>query len=345
MAAPNGAPATTESVLVDDWAHQMMRAQKMSEEAEAKGEIRPDHLDAPEPETAADDEPAEPKPAAKKPEAKAKPEGEEPPPEDKNTGKVTPEERANFRREKAKWREKRDAEVVAFRKELSEAKAKYGKYEEAEALYAAGDPITAVEKLFGEKWNDLQKKAANRVRGMDPRVEKLEQELKAEREARERAEAERHEREQKEAYTREQQRWMTGLKEELSTSDDDVVAALAQSSLGFLDHVFQFQEQEYDPDDGQTLTAAEAAEKALPHWQAMYEELSKVFGDRPASKDEGSGNGAAHRKGSTSAKPGAKAPTTLSQRKAAEASPPEPRELSEAEWLRRHAAKLRESRD
>lgn len=336
---PAAAPA-------EDWGAQIARAEKLAAEAEAKGEIAAEYLDKTT-EEPAEEAPAEEKPKAKKAEAKKpdakdeKPEGE---PEDKNVGKVTPEERANFRREKAKWREKRDAEVAQFRRELTEAKQKYGKLEEAAALFDAGDPIGAVEKLTGEKWNDVQKKAAARVKGADPRVDKLERELAAEREARAKAEAERAEREQKEAYSRERTQWMAGLKEELETSEDETIAKLAQSKLGFLDHVFQFQEQEYDPDDGATLTAAEAAERALPHWRSMYEELCEVFGDRPASKAEGSSNGAAHRKGSTSAKPGGKPPTTLSQRKAAEASPPEPKEFDEKKWLKKFSNMMRESR-
>jgi hypothetical protein len=350
--ASNGAPATTESAFVGDtWAAQVERAQKLAEAAEAEGKIAPHHLDgAPESDgeeeapPEGEEQPA-PKPAAKKPEAKAKKEETEDEPEDKNAGKVTPDERVNFRKEKAKWREQRDQKDAEFRKLVKEADTKYARLTEVEALFAAGDVVSAVEKLSGKKWNDVQKEAINRVKGVDPRVDKLERELQAEREAREKAEADRAEREEQEAVSRERTRWMAGLREELSDGEDEVSALATHEKLGFLDDVFEAQKREFDPDTGETISAREAAEQVISNWRSLWEDLSAVFGDRPASKAEGSRNGAAHRKGSTSAKPGGKPPTTLAQRKAAEASPKASAELSEEEWLKRNTRRLREARD
>jgi hypothetical protein len=354
FAASNGAPATTESAFVaDTWGEQVARAQKLAEAAEAAGEVAPHHLDEPpgEGETEEPAEPAEPKPAAAKPKpddkAKAKPkDGEKPEGEEKNAGAVTPSERVAFREEKRKWREKRDQEQARFNAVLNEARTKFGPLEEAKALLDAGDPIGATEKLTGLKWNDLQKEAVKRVKGMDPRVEKLERELAAERERREKFEAERQAREQAAEEARVKSEWMTGLKTELGAAEDEIGALAQHPKLGFLEDVYAVQAREYDPDTGETLSAREAAEQVIENWRSLFEDLSEVFGDRPASKAEGSRNGAAHRKGSISAKPGErKPPTTLSQRKTAEASPPEPAEFDEKRWAQKFTKALREARD
>lgn len=352
FAASNGTPATTEAAFADDWGAQMARAAALAEADEAAGKIAPHHLDGGGAEPS-DDEPAEdpaeggePKPAAKKPEAKAKPKaGEEETADPKeNEGAVAPQERAKWREQKRKERERLNEDRRKLDGALAEARQKYAPLEAVSSMLDAGDLIGAVEKLTGKSWNDVQKIAIARAKGQDPRVE---QALKKAEEAQaklDRIEREREEREQAAESARARAEWIGGLREELGAEEDEIGALAKHAKLGFLDDVYAIQAREYDPHSGETISAREAAEQVIDNWRSLYDDLSEVFGERGASNPDAA-KAAAHRKGSPSAKPGANAPKTLSQRKAAEASPRAPVELSEEDWLRKHTKRLREARD
>lgn len=278
-------------------------------------------------------------------EAETETEGEA---KDRNEGAVAPQERVKFREAKRRWYEQAKAKEGELAKREAEIAAKSDRVSKVEAAIERGDDEEAIQLLFGTDMNGFQKRIVDRIRGRDPRVDKLDRELREEREARAKLETQQREEAEAKRIERERVEWCVGLRDELAKHEDPVVSQLApfgEFVNGLhLPGVFDVQAKSYDGVD--YLTAEEAAEQVLPQWRALYETLGKVFGARDASIPDAP-QGAANRNGSASAKPPAKraGSKAIAQGKATEASPTNGKGVDDATLIQRFAQRIAESHD
>ena len=344
---PPAAPPVEASVS-EQWERAKVAAD--AREAAAGKAQPPKHAPAPPPPPT-----TAPSPAAAENEGTAETEGEaeaeaeaKAEAKDRNEGAVAPQERVKFREAKRRWYEQANAKEDELAKREAEIAAKSDRVSKVEAAIERGDDEEAIQLLFGTDMNGFQKRIVDRIRGRDPRVDKLDRELREEREARSKLEAQQREEAEAKRVERERVEWCVGLRDELSKHEDPTVAQLApfgEFVNGLhLPGVFDVQSKSYDGVD--YITAEEAAEKVMPQWRALYETLGKIFGERDASIPDAP-SGAANRNGSASAKPPAKkaGSKAIAQGKATEASPTNGKGVDDSTLIQRFAQRIAESHD
>lgn len=259
-------------------------------------------------------------------------------------GIVTVEERRGFRAEKRKFHEQQTREVKDFQSKVTNVWQQLKPLADAKQLGESGDFDGALKALFGKDLSEINKLAADKLRNRDPRVDQIEREnreLKERVAAREAAEQQERERAVEEA---ERQRYLSSISEEFSQSENPVHKKLAKDP-SFLSLVHAKQKEHWDGHD--TLTPEEAALLVEKDLRADYEILHSVFGGRTASQSEsssestsvGRGNGTPAKQDGNGKKPS----KTLPKRRAAEASPPGTRMLTEQEWVQQNARRMRQS--
>jgi hypothetical protein len=237
-----------------------------------------------------------------------------------------------FRVNSAKWAEWRKANQAASR-QLAEreqklangvkaVEQKFGHFVEAAQLFEKGDVVGALKVAWKVDPETFQKRLLAQFHGKHPDVERLERQL------RERDEAdERRRREAEEAGRHEQQRQQTMrnlqlIGEHLAQHEDEAVVELSKRPR-FRARVLQILSEHYDPASKTSIPLEQAAEMVK---QEIEDEFGTVF--RPRSVSE-----SPRRAGTTHARP---ATATLSNRGAAEASPPGG-QLSDEELFRKYS--------
>lgn len=163
------------------------------------------------------------------------------------------------------------------------------RYEPIEKLLQAAqgdDPeafVTLVEKATNKPLNDTVKRALDKKLGkpVDPEVDALRRELKAERDAREARE--RQEQEARQRQEREQAigRHLAFLDQELGKNADPRIAALGKSREG-LAAVFRAQQRHYDAASDRTISPEQAARLVIEEAQKKLEPWQRVLGSAPA---------------------------------------------------------------
>jgi hypothetical protein len=241
-----------------------------------------------------------------------------------------------FRVNSAKWAEWRKANATASRQMaereqklahgVKAVEEKFGGFVAAKKAFDAGDYSGALKQAFGVDPETFNKKLLAQFHGKHPEVEALRNELRA----RDEAETKRQQ-EAREAREREQQQQLIArnlelLGEHLGRSEDPAVVELAKKPR-YRQRVLQVLRQHYDPESQTSIPLEQAAEMVK---QEIEEEFGSVF--RPPSASE-----SPSRSGTTTARP---ATATLSNRGAAEASPPG-RALSDEEQFRKYTNQLK----
>jgi hypothetical protein len=148
---------------------------------------------------------------------------------------------------------------------------------DAKQLFDDGDYRGAFEKAFGIDVNEFQKRALRQKQGEDPKVAKLERELKEMRKAEE-IKAQRQAETQQQVQQRQAiENHMAALGAELKSIDDPTIAGAAQMDA-FVDAVFEIQREHYDRRSDTTLPTAAAAEIALERIRETHDRWAAVFG-------------------------------------------------------------------
>lgn len=199
----------------------------------------------------------------------------------------------------------------------SQLKSDFGGFMEARQLAEKGDVAGALKAAFGWDASEFNKRLIRSMQGdaaRDPAVDELKRELLALREERQREREDMRREIEQRQIEQSRQNYRTELRQELTRSGDRQLQSLAKKEQ-FLDHIITIQRDHYDPDTRTTLPVLEAADMAR---QAILDEFGDVIG-APRDEDDSSESG---RGGSIPAKATARAVKTLSQRGAAEASPP-----------------------
>jgi hypothetical protein len=236
---------------------------------------------------------------------------------------------AEFRQETTETKRKiaaREQKAQAYEARLAQATERLGKdfapMAQAREAFERGEYDKALKLAFNDDVDVFQRRLLKQYHSKDPRVEKLERELQAERDERKRFETEREQRAQQERRQQAVVQWHNEVKSELAESSDPKIARMATKPR-FIQRVMQVQEQYYDRASRVTIPAAQAAEMVRKEIEA---EFGPVFdlsdrADTPARPD---------RAGKSPARP-----INLSQRGATEASPPG-RTLSDEELFAKY---------
>ncbi len=256
---------------------------------------------------------------------------------------------AAFRLNDARWREwrktqekadartaEREGKVQDAAKQLSQ---KYGRFVEAEKLFAADDYEGAFQKAFGLDLNSFQKKALSKFHGKNPEVEALRKQLE-ERDARDRQREEAFRQQQAQQAEAQQHQANRGVISQHLTASDDPQLAVLSKKPGFIRQVYtEFLDRTSKGEPASLLLVQACAEEIR---DGLVGEFGDVFGPRDLSASgrpnpSGINSGSPYQAGKKPARPGAAtaAPSSLSQRGASEASGPG-RELTEQELLRKY---------
>lgn len=251
---------------------------------------------------------------------------------------------AALRHEKQKL-EKRAAQAnaqIAAKEQQLESKAQ-SLLEQVRPLYEAkqalesGDLDTFIKLATNGECDaaEFSRRLIFSKHSKDPHTERVERELRELRKQLE--EKEQRERQQQEQMTQAQQReaYLAQMQDELTGSSDPRISKAA-TKPAFLQRVLAIQEEHYDPRARITLPFAQAADLALEQiYSEQFSNWSDVFetgsGPSPAVTVQGS---------PTPVKQGARAPRTLKQNQAAEASAPG-RKLSLDQITRKYEEQLK----
>lgn len=237
-----------------------------------------------------------------------------------------------FRVNSAKWAEWRKANTAAQR-QIAEreqrleqgvraVEQKFGALVKAKQAYDAGDYREALKLAFGTDAETFNKKLLSQFHGKNPEVEALRAELRARDEREEQARRQREEMGRSEQQRQRDARNIEIIGQHLANHEDESIAELSKRPR-FRSRVYQILSEHYDPASKTSIPLEQAAEMVK---QEIEDEFGPVF--RPRSVSE-----SPHRAGKTHARP---ATATLSNRGAAEASPPGA-QLSDEELFRKYA--------
>jgi hypothetical protein len=236
--------------------------------------------------------------------------------------RVEPAERIKWRQEKAAEKAALKADRERFEAERQAHAGLAGKAEQASKLLDDGEADEALRLLFGKGLEDLNRIEVDKIRGRDPRVTKLEKELRAKEERLVKAEQERAEKEARETRTKQRSVYVGSLSKALSGVDEFKAFAAIPD---FAERIVAIQEQAYDPDDDTTIPADVAARAVMSELRNQYAILSKAFGSPVTSEPE-----SPVQEGSNPAKRSVKQ-RTVPQTKVSRAAGPG-RTLTDQEW-------------
>lgn len=236
-----------------------------------------------------------------------------------------------FRVNSARWAEFRKANTAALRQlaereqklehGIKQVEQRFGPLVKAKKAFDSGDYKEALQQAFGIDPETFNKKLLAQFHGKHPEVESLRAELRA----RDEAEAKRkRELEEQGRHEQERQRTAQNLEligQHLGQHEDEAIVELSKRPR-FRARVLQILSEHYDPRSKTSIPLEEAAEMVKSEIEA---EFGSVF--RPRSVSE-----SPTRAGIKHARPA----TTLSQRGAAEASPPG-RALTDEELYRKYS--------
>ncbi len=192
---------------------------------------------------------------------------------------------AAFRHEKKQFRAahaEREAQLEQIHGRLSEFHASLQPLAAAKVAFDDGDYQKAHELAFGMDVNEFQKRALRQKQGEDPKVAKLERELAEERRVRETDSRQKQEAEQARAYAAAEAGHLKDIAEELSSSDDPVMAS-AGKLPDFAAQVLEIQRDHFDRQTKSTIPIITAAEMALEKFREAHDRWAAVF----ASLDQG----------------------------------------------------------
>lgn len=189
---------------------------------------------------------------------------------------------AEFRKHQAKERAKLENQRQAIEKRAAEVDqrvsaviAEYDGFAKAKKAWSEGDVVGAIEAAFGENFDELSEKAVKQKLSQDPEVLKLKRKLelkeKAEQEAQQRAAEEA----KRQRQAQEEQKYLTELGNELKTSDDPIVAKLAEKP-NFALQVYRAQLHIHKT-EGAYLTSEEAAQRVIEVLRKDVEGLAPLF--------------------------------------------------------------------
>lgn len=269
-----------------------------------------------------------------------------------NGNRIEPSERVAFREEKRKWRETQQRELTQLQTRIQEESGKYAgssaKLQALEKALSDGD-LDGIAKATGFKdWRAVVDEQTKRMASPEyKRIRELEQK-QAEFDERERQTAQRH-KEAAEAQARNERisAYKVGMGESMKSAGGQLEKMASDPEL--VDFLYTVTDAHYRA-TGEELEVEELVETPsrmlggktpLDLLRSKWEALNAIFGDRPASKDEAP-EGVARRSGSTSRSKEPKVPKIVSQKNAAEASPPAEFK-SEAEFMRHFTELLNQS--
>ncbi len=185
-------------------------------------------------------------------------------------------------------------------------------------------------KSFSDPSYKAAKDAADKIRALEQREEQRQREQD---EARQRHVAAQREEEFK-----------TFVASEVTEDEDEDIQRLAKADQWFVPSCVTEMKREYQKTRKQ-ISPSEAAQRVLKSRRAMYDELSKIFGDQAASNQPES----APQRAVTPARAGSsKQPARPSKhvtRKGAAGTPGAPAEMSDADWVRWGKTQLEQSFD
>lgn len=240
------------------------------------------------------------------------------------------------KRQNLAWKAEQEAK---FAKERTEWEATHGpklkRTEAADAAFESGDPDAFAQAYGAKDWNDLQASFLNRI--ADPNYKEV-QAIKAKLAEKEKAEEEAKKQAEEQAKLREvhQRRanYFKTLSEQCKASSDPLAQALAED-MGFLNDVFQVQKENWNEEEGRTVTVEEAIKRASKNGPSLYdrmkafkERLDKGFGGAPAV----AAPAAAAPAPKTSKKPAPKTAVTPPNTVEGGGAPKKPSDMSPQEW-------------
>jgi hypothetical protein len=254
---------------------------------------------------------------------------------------VSVAERVQFREQRRKFNEATASQQAEFNRGFQAKLAELEAPRAAFAAWQAGD-FDGFARALGEgDWNGLNRKAIQRH--ADPNY-KLVQELRdkdAKREADEKAAKERYQREQGERATEQQiQTYKVNLGKQAAECADPVARAFADDPM-FLDAVYRVQAENFvegqDPlsiENAIRLAPRRGGSPLLEELRALYKRTAAAFAD--AQSDQAATKPESAQAGSTRAAPALvkKTVTSISTKKATEASAPVASDTRSKAWLK-----------
>lgn len=273
-------------------------------------------------------------------------------------GRVTSVERAKFREERREILRRVEQERQELARQRAEIEQAGQALRQASQALEAGDFDSFAKALGRQDWNELNKEVLAAYN--DPNFKRLRELEKRERE---RQEAEQRRQQEAEARQRAEQReremlaYKAELSKQMSSSENRVVQALADDPR-FVEAVFRVQKHHWDPVARQTVTPEEALElmvgdkNLLTDLRDLYSRLRNAFGDEGEPSSPGAQNSESvprapkARSQSPATERAAKPRTSIPQRQASEAAPPEDISPDDPRWLNYWAKRMeRSSRD
>jgi len=260
---------------------------------------------------------------------------------------VTIEERAEWRRAKAREKQRLEAERAEWEKTKSLTPEERAAAERGQALIAlleAGDPHGFAEKAGFKDWNDLQHNFLKRT--ADPNyaeLRKLQQELEAQKAEKKKAEEEAKQRAESQTKQEAMNKYMDNLSTQCKASKNPVVAAFGDDPL-FLQAVFQIQKENWDPELQQTVPVEVAIKKAMRGAKQDLESELRIIYERGKKAFEVGGAAPASAQKNNGKKPAPKTAVT-GPSSGGEGAPKRPGEMSQQEWASYRAKRLAEAED
>jgi hypothetical protein len=251
-----------------------------------------------------------------------------------NEARVEPADWVKHRQEKRAAREKLEQREQALTTREGEFSKSIESYEAAKKAAASGDYDAFLKATIGMDLTEVNRRHVDGMRGRDPELEREKEFLRKERERieTERKEVDTKRREEREAEQR--RAYVAQVHEHFAKHEQPPLQRLAEVGKRrpeLIGMIVAEQERAYDPDDGQTITADQAAELVLGRLRRDYDALAEIFGSRPASQAEVTQQQASGQP-QEPAKRAAKN-RTVPQRKASGASAPG-RSMSDEEFFR-----------
>lgn len=255
---------------------------------------------------------------------------------------VSVAERAQFREQRRKFNESTAAQQAQFNAQMQAKLAELEAPRAAFAAWQAGD-YDGFAKALGEgDWNGLNRKAIQRHADPNYRLVQELRDKEAKREADEKASKERAQREHTERVTAQQiQTYKVNLGKQASESTDPVARAFADDPM-FLDAIYRVQAENFvegqDPisiEDAIRLSPRRGGSPLLEELRALYKRAAAAFAaeqesDRATTKPEPAQAG----RGRAAPELVRKTVTSISTKKATEASAPVASDTRSKAWFK-----------
>lgn len=254
---------------------------------------------------------------------------------------VTKQERISLRQERREMRQKLAEEKSGVVADLEKRVADFEeKYAGMTALKKAvdSDDLDGVASALGHKdWRALNTSFLNKTLSPEHReVQALKQKLKVREDNEAKAAKEVEGTRAKAALSAKEKEYKADLSDDIGDLAETHLAAFAKDPA-FVQGVFRHQKESWD--GVETLSTKEAAELAYKDAKGLFDSLSKFFGNQEATTSEKPASGATAEKTSRR-----RAPKTVSQRTAAEASPIDNSdELDEKAWTAKWSKRMDEA--